>query len=42
MGEELPYKLGLSNSEDRHVERGVVIIGHMPKRVSLICSSLVR
>ena len=42
IGEELPCKLELSNLEDRFavaVVRGEVTIGHVPKQISLICSS---
>ena len=44
-GEELPCKLELSNPEDRFavvVVWGEVTIGHVPKRISSICSSFLR
>ena len=41
IGEELLCTLELSNPEDRFavaVVRGEVTVGHVPKRISLICS----
>lgn len=42
IGEELPCKLELSNPEDRFavaVCQCEITVGHMPRRISLICSS---
>ena len=41
-GKNFPCKLRLNNLEDRFVVvvvRGEVTIGHVPKQISLICSS---
>ena len=43
IGEELPCKLELSNSVDRFamaVCKCEITVGHVPKRISSICSSL--
>ena len=45
MGEELPCKLELSNPEDRFavaVFKHDITVGHVPKRISSICSSFLR
>jgi len=49
IGEELPCKLELSNPEDRFAVAvfkrevwGEVTVGHVPKRISSICSSFLR
>ena len=45
IGEELPCKLELSNPEDRFavaVCQREITVGHVPRRISSICSSFLR